>query len=736
MDETKLIPIVGYSNRWSVAPSQTIEFKVSCKFKQPYSARLVRITCADPNPDGCGIIEHDLSHVFAGEFPSRLQEIQLGSYGVVSCDGDLPHVTRYALSARIWPTLLEAGRQGLINLLDDAGNSLLELFLNANSQITASVQGDETEFSTNLALRQRSWYEVFVGVDIEHNQVVVAQKALEKEFNVDDTGHVLYRSERNPSLQEITRILIGCSEVGSKFGFFNGKIESPSLHNIERISFNEMANFELIEHEPKLVSWDFSKQISSPKMVDVGPLKLDGQLVNCPTRGVKGSNWSGKEMCWRHLPHEYGAIHFHEDDIYDCNWKTDFSFKIEPTFRSGMYSMRIECEDDYEDIPFYVRTKTGKPQSKICVIVPTFTYTVYNNQARSVDPKLYKELVTERGLRPWNPDDIQTFGLSTYNYHKDGSGICYSSRLRPSLTQRPNYMTICRSYGGSGMRHLPADTHLFAWLEHFGYQYDVITDDDLHEIGYELIEPYQVVMSPSHPEYHTSNTLDAIYKYSRNGGRFMYLGGNGFYWKIGINNKSFPGMIEIRRAEGGIRAWASEPGEYYNSLDGEYGGLWLRNGRPPQQLCGVGFTGQGDFQGTYYRRKYDFDQNFAWVFEGVGDEILGDFGLSGGGAAGFELDRADHSLGTPKNAVVLASSENYPEHFVLVPEEMLTHLTTRTGEPESELIRSDIVIFETSKGGFVFSVGSISYCGSLPWNNFDNNISKITENVLKRFLKP
>jgi hypothetical protein len=43
------------------------------------------------------------------------------------------------------------------------------------------------------------------------------------------------------------------------------------------------------------------------------------------------------------------------------------------------------------------------------------------------------------------------------------------------------------------------------------------------------------------------------------------------------------------------------------------------------------------------------------------------------------------------------------------------------------------VYFETPNGGAVFSVGSISWCGSLPYNNFDNNVSRVTENVLKRF---
>src|SRR6187549_1122090 len=98
----------------------------------------------------------------------------------------------------------------------------------------------------------------------------------------------------------------------------------------------------------------------------------------------------------------------------------------------------------------------------------------------------------------------------------------------------------------------------------------------------------------------TRAMLDALQAYREGGGRFCYLGGNGFYWKIALS-KDQPGLLEIRRAEGGIRAWAAEAGEYYNQIDGEYGGLWRRNGRPPQELVGVGFTAQGAFAGSYYR---------------------------------------------------------------------------------------------------------------------------------------
>jgi N,N-dimethylformamidase len=233
--------------------------------------------------------------------------------------------------------------------------------------------------------------------------------------------------------------------------------------------------------------------------------------------------------------------------------------------------------------------------------------------------------------------------------------------------------------------------------------------------------------------------LDALVAYRDGGGRLAYLGGNGFYWKIALCPWK-DGVIEIRRGEGGIRAWAAEPGEYYNQFDGEYGGLWRRNGRPPQHLCGVGFTAQGNFVGSYYRRTVESAHpSVAWILEGIDGDIIGDYGLSGHGAAGFELDRTDKRLGTPANATVIARSENHPPDapWVLVPEEQLTHLVTLPGRPVPELIRADMTFFPTAGGrGAVFSTGSITFCGSLPADSFANPVSRLLENVVRRFLDP
>ena len=78
----------------------------------------------------------------------------------------------------------------------------------------------------------------------------------------------------------------------------------------------------------------------------------------------------------------------------------------------------------------------------------------------------------------------------------------------------------------------------------------------------------------------TERSLDALLHYRDGCGSLLYLGGNGFYWRVAVDDA---GTVEIRRGEGGIRAWASEPGEYYNAIDG---GWVRRRGRPnlPERL--------------------------------------------------------------------------------------------------------------------------------------------------------
>ena len=192
----------------------------------------------------------------------------------------------------------------------------------------------------------------------------------------------------------------------------------------------------------------------------------------------------------------------------------------------------------------------------------------------------------------------------------------------------------------------------------------------------------------------------------------------------------------MRRAEDGTRAWEAQPGEYHMSFNGELGGMWRRGDRTPNQLTGVGFTAQGFDRGTYYVRcPASFDARTSWIFEGVGaDERIGDFGFADG-ASGQEIDRYDAALGSPPHALVLATSEGHNDNMLLSCEEFKsTHMML--GGTENPKVRSDMVFFEIPGGGAVFSTGSISWIASLAWGDGDNNVSRITRNVLERFRDP
>ena len=84
---------------------------------------------------------------------------------------------------------------------------------------------------------------------------------------------------------------------------------------------------------------------------------------------------------------------------------------------------------------------------------------------------------------------------------------------------------------------------------------------------------------------------------------------------------------------------------------------------------------------------------------------------------------------------MLATSEDVGIGGLLSVEEYVT--TTRALDgAQNGRVRADMVFFETPRGGAVWSTGSIAWTTSLACNGFDNNVSRITENVLRRFLDP
>ncbi len=456
------------------------------------------------------------------------------------------------------------------------------------------------------------------------------------------------------------------------------------------------------------------------------------RYVNSPSRPATGRNWSGQALDWRVKPAEYQATWYHDDDLADAGWPPAFSWRVPGHIRSGMYAARLTAGDHEDVIPFYVRPAAGGATSPLAVLIPTFTYTIYSNFHHPARAATASEGGTQDEAASAFLGEHRELGLSLYCKHRDGSGVAHVSSRRPMIDQRPWHRIVTRGNAG---REVSGDLYLLDWLEHEGIEYDTITDDDLHAEGADLLRPYAGIVTGGHPEYVSEEMLDALATYIDGGGNLAYLGGNGFYWVTTVADGA-PHLLEVQRGRSGSRTWTGEPGEGHHST-GQPGGHWVDRGRAPQALVGVGFCAQGGGPGAGYDRTPDsHDPRAKFIFDGIGpDEVIGDFGLKLGGAAADELDRADPALGTPRGTLVVASTRGKHDDTYQRAVEEVEEMSSREGGTKSENVRADMTYLETPAGGSVFSVGSIAWSASLSYAHYDNNVARVTGNVLREFIR-
>jgi N,N-dimethylformamidase len=748
MTDIRTRSILGYADRFSVAPGERIAFKASCRGHAHYHADIVRLVSGDLSPAGPGFREELVPTGIAGNYPGRLQEIASGSYALVADRPALHGLSDFSVVAMVWPTTPGRGSQVLLSRRSRTGG--FDLAIDAGGALALVLddgRGGVAEHSTGRPLLAREWYLVAASFDAAKGQVMLIQEPQIAYARADSAAMrvlpakvVLGEAAAELSIAAALEPL----QFGHRaFAHYNGKIDSPRLYRaaLPEASLRQaVAQPAAAAYGASLVAaWDFSRDMGSDRIADLSPNRLDGRLINLPTRAMKGWNWDASEQDWRRAPQQYGAIHFHDDDLYDAGWQTDFVLEVPEHLKSGIYAARLADGEEVERIPFFVRPRRGTASCDTLFLIPTASYMAYANEHMGYDSDLAE--LTAGHLPTMAPEDVflnahREYGYSFYETHSDGSGVSLSSRLRPILNMRPGCTGNWTGPAGTSPWQFNADLHISAWLEDMGHRYDVATDEDLHAEGLALLERYRVVVTGTHPEYYSTAMHDALGAYLQRGGRLMYLGANGFYWRIAFN-AALPGVIELRRVEDGVRDWSGEPGEYYMSFTGEYGGLWRRNGRPPQSLAGVGFVAQGFDVSSYYRRLPDsFDPRAAFIFEGIGpEEKIGNFGLAGGGAAGLELDIVDRALGSPPHTLRLAASEGHGQLYMLVPEEVTGTLPNNDGT-QNPRIRAELAFFETPNGGAVFSTGSIAWAGSLSHANNANNVSRITDNVLRRFRDP
>ncbi|MGI4840319.1 MAG: N,N-dimethylformamidase beta subunit family domain-containing protein [Janthinobacterium lividum] len=712
--------VIGYVSPLSARAGQQLEFKISSTEGREISATVLRLDCCDPNPAGPGTKSVAVDFGLMSRYPATQQRSYLGSclFGSVPAISETPDLK---VTLRIKPTFFGNADQTIFALQHKGGSKGLALIHRQGALFARRLGQVSIDEALDLALTLDQWTDLDVVVGLRGVTVSTSNVA-NGEIHQGYAAQMGLRDD----LRSADHICFAATWMGHPVNAFNGLIEAPCL--------SSTVPSEQPSEPQTLARWDFATGATNQWVEDVIDRSRHLTLVNAPMRAVRSSSWSGRNMHFKHAPHEYAAIAFHSDDLDDCQWETTIAMTVPADVPSGVYGLKVDNELGSDTIPFYVLAGDTLPRKRIVFLAPTFTYMAYANHARGNFAGPLEARVREWGAYANNPDAIGAFGYSTYNRHPDGSGVTLSSRLRPMMTMRPGYL-VYHDENGSGMRGFSADSHLTSWLMTKGFEFDVLTDEDLDREGVDALSPYDVVLTGSQPEYHTRSTLEALIAYRGKGGKLMYMGGNGFYWKIG-RDAAQPHLIEVRRAEGGMRVWASQPGEYYHQLDGEYGGLWRRNGITPQRVAGVGFTAEGAFEGTYYvRTKESFRTELAFLFDGIpADQRIGDFGLSGGGAAGFEIDQACPGLGTEDFVTVIAASEGHGPTFVHTYEELLLPDVFDGGPRPYGGMRANIVYGLAGNGGGLFSVGSITFCGSLSHENYTNNVSRLVENCLRKFL--
>ncbi len=754
------VKLFGYASKISVKPGDTVDFHVNADGCSQAQAQLVRLIHGDQHPDGPGLIEEEIHCEGNGEWGVRKQYTQLGSFlEVADPEGRLALEGSLTICAYVFSSLPLAGlRQALIGRWHNQRNIGYGLGITQHGHLEFWVgQGDEVDYvKAEVPLLPEHWYFVAVSFDAASGRATVHQESVANRYNsllgaaspVDCRSHVSERFRfRQTHLPDTPFLIAGSRDWHETRGHFVsqtfcGKIDRPAVFN-RALEWDELAAIMkggAPGRDGLVAFWDttagYTDQGIGDTVVDVGPHGLHAQGYNRPVRAQTGWNWSGRNDCFRLAPHEYGGIEFHYEVMISSNWAVTRSITLPAVLKSGAYAMRLRAGDGRglaeEYMVFFVRA--AKPRSPIAFLFPTASYLAYANEHLSFDAQIIQPMtgqppiVTEIDIEMVKNKE---FGLSTYDAWEDGNGVCYSSYHRPIVNMRPKHRIS--SMGITWQ--FPADLSIVAWLEHKGYDYEVLTDEDLHRDGLAALKPYRCVISGTHPEYYSEVMLDATEDYIAGGGRYIYMGGNGYYWNVAFRPDE-PWVMEVRKLDSGMRAWNARPGEHYLATTGMKSGLWKNLGRAPQKLVGVGFIAEGFESSRPYRRMPDsYHRTVDWIMKGVSGEMIGEGGLAHGGAAGIELDRYDLSLGTPPHARILASSGGHSDNYLLAIEEVLYPYPGLSGSQDYR-IRGDMVYFSSPNQGAVFSGGSIAFGQALPINGFENNVSTVLGNVVDEFIKP
>ena len=755
--------LIGYASPMTVRHGDTVAFKVSTVTQDaPYEADLVKIINGDSISRYGGLFEmRPVEAPFAGTYDGIVQDLDVGSYIDVEPSASLDALESFTVGAWIFPTFNpaeytppdlenpdpfspptlniaeEIGAQTLISRFDGTTDTGWHLTLDAEYRLGFTVDtgsGEPVTVALDQPAKEWDWAYVVASYDAASGKAAV--RLIEMPYAPGDqfTARDISATGVVPEPPQAGLLRIGAIRDGA--GAAMATREKPGQAYTGRIQDVRIANRVLSPEEALrlaeetapvdlsgalVMDLDFVLGIKTDRVTDISGNANHGTVVNIPERAVRGRFWKAGTVHWTADPASYDAIHLHADDLYDAEWKADFTYTVPEDLPSGVYAARL-TQDDYSDYAvFFVAAPKDQPRAKLALWISTYNYLAYQNVSLGATASQnYPSHNFNHADYDFMKANLRYGTGGVYNQHVDGTYFIWGSPHRPDLHFKPDGLLI---YSFS------QDTHAFSFLEHEEIAYDIITDELVDREGAALLNQYDAIISSSHPEYITGPIWHALTEYTRQGGRFAYLGGNGWFW-IGSENPAFPGAYETRNFLAiGERMLTS----------GEVGGLLIETGRTPGPVVGLEMAAMIWSGASAWQKLEDANNpRAAWIFEGTSEgDVFGEYGIDRvrPGAAGFETDKYNPENGVPRHALHLATNTEMQKTIENVQVGTLP-LSISYDPSAGNWAGADIVFFETPNGGSVFSAGAITWMSSTPENGYQNDVAQITRNVIARFLDP
>lgn len=366
---------------------------------------------------------------------------------------------------------------------------------------------------------------------------------------------------------------------------------------------------------------------------------------------------------------------------------------VEAPLRSGLYYFHAQGESGaFFSFPWIVAP--ARPTARIAVLASNITWNAYNNfggRSNYIHPdKLPPTPTVNARLELKRYTDPEYLNYDTHEY----APLSFD-RPEP-ICHIPANDEIEGPIEGRAACHLaPAEWRLLGWLERERLPYDCWAETQLH-FGEMPLADYRVLILSTHPEYWSREMYDQVksWVFGR-GGRLIYLGGNGLNCDVEFLDR----QTCIYRNEDNRRLRTADP---------KFESRFHLRHESEANLLGVVYDERGIMTAAPYRVL----EPEHWVFQGTELKKGDTFGEKcqhmrvPGGASGHETDKISPS--SPKQTQVLARGLN----------------------PDAG--GADMAIFDTPRGGAVFSAGSICWPSSLL---VDDGVSRITANVVRRFLQ-